>query len=538
MVVRLFTCHRSDTLPDGRLASPSIAFHSNIIARTNDKEMESPRFPVPLVPYSFLLCIQLLLLLQSAHSRPISAPEPANYHTLDIAAWLIETKTAPAPGRDEYEKRETKPRQTPWSVQVVHRDSLLVKDAANATASYERRLEETLRRDARRVRGLEQRIEKRLRLNKDPAGSHENVAEVAAEFGGEVVSGMAQGSGEYFTRIGVGTPMREQYMVLDTGSDVVWIQCEPCSKCYSQVDPIFNPSLSASFSTLGCNSAVCSYLDAYNCHGGGCLYKVSYGDGSYTIGSFATEMLTFGTTSVRNVAIGCGHDNAGLFVGAAGLLGLGAGLLSFPSQLGTQTGRAFSYCLVDRFSESSGTLEFGPESVPLGSILTPLLTNPSLPTFYYVPLISISVGGALLDSVPPDVFRIDETSGRGGFIVDSGTAVTRLQTPVYDAVRDAFVAGTRQLPKAEGVSIFDTCYDLSGLPLVNVPTVVFHFSNGASLILPAKNYMIPMDFMGTFCFAFAPATSDLSIMGNIQQQGIRVSFDTANSLVGFALRQC
>ena len=39
-----------------------------------------------------------------------------------------------------------------------------------------------------------------------------------------VVSGLAQGSGEYFTKIRVGTPAPPALMVLDTGSDVVWLQ--------------------------------------------------------------------------------------------------------------------------------------------------------------------------------------------------------------------------------------------------------------------------------------------------------------------------
>lgn len=495
--------------------------------------MASIRFPVRLLRFSLWFCVELLLFLHSAFSRPISGPEPPGFLSLDVAAAIRGT----APGGFEY-KRAPKPGRTAWSVQVVQRDRLPVEHAANATATYESRLKAKLRRESARVRGLEQRIERKLRSKKHPEGSYEYVAKLTAEFGSEVVSGMDQGSGEYFTRIGVGTPTREQYMVLDTGSDVVWIQCQPCRECYSQADPIFNPSSSISFSTVGCDSAVCSQLDANDCHGGGCLYEVSYGDGSYTVGSYATETLTFGTTSVLDVAIGCGHDNVGLFVGAAGLLGLGAGPLSFPAQLGTQTGRAFSYCLVDRDSESSGTLEFGPESVPVGSIFTPLVANPLLPTFYYLSLVSISVGGALLDAVPSEAFHIDESSGRGGIIIDSGTAVTRFQTPAYNALRDAFVANTHHLPRADGVSIFDTCYDLSDLLSVSIPAVGFHFSNGATLILPGNNCLIPMDSMGTFCFAFAPTDSSPSIIGNIQQQGIRVSFDSTNSVIGFAIDQC
>jgi hypothetical protein len=53
-------------------------------------------------------------------------------------------------------------------------------------------------------------------------------------FAAPVVSGPAQGSGEYFASAGVGTPPTPTLLVLDTGSDVVWLQCAPCRRCYAQ----------------------------------------------------------------------------------------------------------------------------------------------------------------------------------------------------------------------------------------------------------------------------------------------------------------
>ncbi|KAG6426138.1 hypothetical protein SASPL_110354 [Salvia splendens] len=120
----------------------------------------------------------------------------------------------------------------------------------------------------------------------------------------------------------------------------------------------------------------------------------------------------------------------------------------------------------------------------------------------------------------------------------SGEYFSRVGTEAYDAMRDAFKKGTGQLPAAEGVALFDTCYDLSSKKSVEVPTVSFHFSNGKELALPAKNYMIPVDSSGTFCFAFAPTSSALGIIGNVQQQGTRVSYDLANSLIGFSPNKC
>ncbi|KAG5390502.1 hypothetical protein IGI04_032043 [Brassica rapa subsp. trilocularis] len=260
--------------------------------------------------------------------------------------------------------------------------------------------------------------------------------------------------------------------------------------------------------------------------------RVSYGDGSFTAGDFATETFTIGSASVDNVAVGCGHSNQGLFVGAAGLLGLGGGLLALPSQLNTTS---FSYCLVDRDSDSSSTVEFGSD-IPNDAVVAPLLRNHQLDTFYYLGLAGISVGGEMLE-IPASSFEMDE-SGGGGVIIDSGTAVTRLQTGVYDSLRDAFVKGTADLERAAGVAMFDTCYDLSGKTTIEVPSVAFHFPGGNMLALPAKNYMIPVDSVGTFCLAFAPTASSLAIIGNVQQQGTRVGFDLANSLIGFSANKC
>ncbi|KAL6220331.1 hypothetical protein ACLB2K_008087 [Fragaria x ananassa] len=55
------------------------------------------------------------------------------------------------------------------------------------------------------------------------------------------------------------------YMVLDTGSDVVWLQCAPCKRCYSQTDPVFDPRKSSSFSSLPCSSPLCRHLDSPGC---------------------------------------------------------------------------------------------------------------------------------------------------------------------------------------------------------------------------------------------------------------------------------
>ncbi|KAG6429861.1 hypothetical protein SASPL_107916 [Salvia splendens] len=470
-----------------------------------------------------------------ASSRTLPPNSEPNF--LDVSASISKTQglfsnsRSVLPSMHEVHHRRT--RVSPHSpLSFVLHPRLSVRGTTEE--SYKALTVARLGRDSARVKAIQTRLDL-ASLGIVKADLTPLDAEVETEkLEGPVISGTSQGSGEYFSRVGVGKPATQAYMVLDTGSDVNWVQCAPCADCYQQADPIFDPVLSSSFTPLTCDTQQCRSLDVSECRNDTCLYEVSYGDGSYTVGDFVTETVTFGgSQAVDNIAIGCGHNNEGLFVGAAGLIGLGGGKLSFPSQINATS---FSYCLVDRDSDSASTLDFNSPATA-GAVTAQLVRNPKLDTFYYVDLSGISVSGEMLP-ISPSTFKLNEESGNGGVIVDSGTAVTRLQTEAYDAMRDAFKKGTGQLPAAEGVALFDTCYDLSSKKSVEVPTVSFHFSNGKELALPAKNYMIPVDSSGTFCFAFAPTSSALGIIGNVQQQGTRVSYDLANSLIGFSPNKC
>jgi hypothetical protein len=358
----------------------------------------------------------------------------------------------------------------------------------------------------------------------------------------EVVSGLNDGSGEYFVRVGVGSPPTEQYLVVDSGSDVIWVQCCPCEQCFPQPDPLFDPAASSSYSGVPCGSAICRMLPGSGCGASDqCRYEVSYGDGSYTDGVLALETLTLGGgTAVRGVAIGCGHRNHGLFVGAAGLLGLGWGPMSLVGQLGGAAGGAFSYCLAprDRGSNAAGagSLVLGrTEAVPEGAMWVPLVRNPQAPSFYYVGLAGIGVGDERLP-LQAGLFQLTE-DGAGGVVMDTGTAVTRLPQEAYAALRGAFAGAVGGLPRGAAVSLFDTCYDLSAYKSVRVPTVSFYFEEGATLTLPARNVLVEVDG-GIYCLAFAPSSSGMSILGNIQQGGIQITVDSANGFVGFGPNTC
>ena len=74
-------------------------------------------------------------------------------------------------------------------------------------------------------------------------------------------SGLSIGFGNYIVTVGLGTPKTDQTLVFDTGSDLTWAQCEPCARqCYKQVDPIFDPYKSTSYTNISCPTPLCAQL--------------------------------------------------------------------------------------------------------------------------------------------------------------------------------------------------------------------------------------------------------------------------------------
>lgn len=184
-----------------------------------------------------------------------------------------------------------------------------------------------------------------------------------------------------------------------------------------------------------------------SCAGTSCGYQYAYGDGSGTEGELAYETFTVtnvdgSTTAIPNVTFGCGHNQTGnSFNGADGVAGMGQGQISLPSQFQNLFPDIFTYCLVSASSSSStatvssSTLLFGsPENTGAGIsslVYTPLLENLIFPTFYYVGMTGISVGGTLL-TIPTTNFDI-AVDGTGGVIFDSGTTYTLLTLDAYNA---------------------------------------------------------------------------------------------------------
>ncbi|KAG0521897.1 hypothetical protein BDA96_08G201400 [Sorghum bicolor] len=473
-------------------------------------------------------CIAGLLLLLAACADDtavvgLATPVEYEYHSYVVTPLSPHPYSAPAAADDNFSVSSS----SALHIHLLHRDSF----AVNATAA------ELLAR----------------RLQRDELRAAWIISKAAANGTPPPVVGAGGVQGADERGIAVGTPAVQALLALDTASDLTWLQCQPCRRCYPQSGPVFDPRHSTSYGEMNYDAPDCQALGR---SGGGdakrgtCIYTVQYGDGhgstSTSVGDLVEETLTFaGGVRQAYLSIGCGHDNKGLFgAPAAGILGLGRGQISIPHQivfLGYNA--SFSYCLVDFISgpgSPSSTLTAVDTSPPAS--FTPTVLNLNMPTFYYVRLIGVSVGGVRVPGVTERDLQLDPYTGRGGVILDSGTTVTRLARPAYVAFRDAFRAAATSLGQVStgGPSgLFDTCYTVGGRAGVKVPAVSMHFAGGVEVSLQPKNYLIPVDSRATVCFAFA-GTGDrsVSVIGNILQQGFRVVYDLAGQRVGFAPNNC
>nr|CAD1843097.1 unnamed protein product [Ananas comosus var. bracteatus] len=340
-------------------------------------------------------------------------------------------------------------------------------------------------------------------------------------------------TGNYIVNVGIGTPKQDFSVVFDTGSDISWIQCNPCNHCYPQKDPLFDPAKSSTYSSISCSSDECTQLDSHSCSAyGKCRYDVKYSDNSTSTGNFGSDTLTLSPSDLLpNFMFGCSDSSSGIIGRTAGLIGLGREKSSLISQASPKYGAVFSYCLPS-LSSSTGYLSIGSGGpLPPNVQYTPMISYASDSSSYYVKLVAIKVGGMKLD--------ISQTVlSAAGTVMDSGTVITRLPQAAYSAMRAVFRQHMTNYTAAPALSILDTCYDVSGRGKIKVPAVALVFDGGASLNLGFDGIIYGGSSQACLAFAGNTKADEVSIIGNTQQRKFTVVYDISNQRIGFGAHGC
>nr|CAB3481269.1 unnamed protein product [Digitaria exilis] len=351
--------------------------------------------------------------------------------------------------------------------------------------------------------------------------------------------------------VGIGTPPQPRTLIVDTGSDLIWTQCQLLFRRTAARQrgepPLYDPRRSSSFAFLPCSSRLCQegQFSDKNCTRNRCLYDDVYGSAEAD-GVLASESFTFGvhTKVSLSLGFGCGALSAGSLVGASGIMGLSPGTMSLISQLSVPR---FSYCLTPFADRTTSPLLFGAmadlhKNKTTGPIqTTSILRNPAMETaYYYVPLVGLSLGAKRL-AVPEATLAI-KPDGSGGTIVDSGSTISYLVEKAFKVLKKA-VLKTVRLPVVNGtVEDYELCFALpSGVAMssVKTPPLVLHFEGGAAMVLTKDNYFQEVR-AGLMCLAVGSSPDDfgVSIIGNVQQQNMHVLFDVRSQKFSFAPTQC
>jgi hypothetical protein len=323
-------------------------------------------------------------------------------------------------------------------------------------------------------------------------------------------------------------------MMIDTGSDVSWVQCNPCPEpsCHAPNGTLFDPLQSSTYVPINCTSDTCLQLESNNdgCTSSQeCRFYVGYGDGSNTTGTYGSDTLVLSESeTVSDFQFGCSHEQSDTSDKTDGLMGLGGDVQSLVSQTAATYGKAFSYCLPATTS-TSGFLAFGAPDDTSEFVTTPMLRVKDRLTFYNLLLQDIKVDGNLL-GISPSVFA-------NGTLMDSGTIITKLPLEAYSALSSAFKASMTQYTEIppSASDFYDTCFDFTGVEEedITIPPVALVFDGGAVVDLDRKG------IMSRGCLAFRATTkSDGSVIGNVQQRTFEVLHDVGQSVFGFRKDAC
>ncbi|XP_050370317.1 aspartic proteinase PCS1-like [Argentina anserina] len=344
----------------------------------------------------------------------------------------------------------------------------------------------------------------------------------------------------------IGTPPQTQQLVLDTGSQLSWIQCHKKKPVVRTSPPatMFDPSLSSTFSNLPCNHPICKprvpdFTLPTTCDQNRlCHYSYFYADGTLAEGNLVREKFTFSrATSTPPLTLGCAQDTSD----TKGILGMNLGRLSFPSQAKITK---FSYCIPSR-PVQTGTFYLGNNPNSPNFQYVDLLTfgqrqrMPNLdPVAYTVAMLGVRLGGKRL-SIPPSVFRPDG-GGAGQTMVDSGSELTYFVDEAYKEVKEEIVrlVGAKLKKGYTYGNVADMCFDSNIGALIG--DMVLEFDKGAEIMIPKEQILHNVEGK-VWCVAIG--RSDMigaasNIIGNVHQRNHWVEFDLANRRVGFGKADC
>ncbi|KAI4308558.1 hypothetical protein L6164_031617 [Bauhinia variegata] len=335
------------------------------------------------------------------------------------------------------------------------------------------------------------------------------------------VGGHVYKHGLYWTKLTIGTPPKEYYLHVDTGSYNIWLNCIDCEMCPKEAfgfqNILYDPKASTTSQKLLCGQ-------------GPCVLEDKYADGSTMSGYFITDVLRFQEVTAdfhtapsdAKIEIGCARQEVPQGMKASiGILGLSQQPRSLISQLAQQgkTKRVFSHCLD---SEKGGGIFTIGELVEPKVNTTPLVSKDK--DHYKVYMTGIDVDGE-----PLDILSLKTGKGRETFM-DTGATRSYFPPVIYKQLMKNLT--NRQPALQLDPTIQDICIPKT---LKNVdeefPTFTFHFANSVPLTAHPHDYVYSEN--DKWCILLNSMDMDEPVIGDIFLSDKVVVYDLENQTVGW-----
>ncbi|KAL3749766.1 hypothetical protein ACJRO7_010827 [Eucalyptus globulus] len=362
-------------------------------------------------------------------------------------------------------------------------------------------------------------------------------------------------TGLYFAKIGIGTPSKDYYVQVDTGSDILWVNCIGCDQCPKKSDlgvelTLYDPNGSSTADPITCDQELC--ISTYNAAFPGCKpdvlcpFYVSYEDGSTTAGYFVEDNVQLdqvtgnlqASSMNSSVTFGCAAKQSGGLGTSSealdGILGFGQANSSMLSQLASsgKVKKVFAHCLDN--TNGGGIFAIG-EVVQPEVNTTALVPNQA---YYNVVMKAVEVGGDVIE-LPTDIFGF---GGENEAIIDSGTTLAYLPGDIYSPLMEKIMA---QQPGLDLHTVEEqfSCFKFVGSVDNGFPVVKFHFDGSLALAVYPHDYLFRYHD-DTWCVGFMSAEmqsedgKDITLLGDLVFSNKLVLYDLENQTIGWADYNC
>ncbi|KAL5702674.1 hypothetical protein ACHQM5_027859 [Ranunculus cassubicifolius] len=363
------------------------------------------------------------------------------------------------------------------------------------------------------------------------------------------------GYGLYFTKIKLGTPSKDYYVNIDTGTGLTWVGCASCNTCPKMSGigvelTLYNTSNSSTSRNVSCNE---DYCPEKNClRGSSCTYDIMYDLDRIVSGYYVKDIIEYErvsgnlttTPATSTVVFGCTMERSRLpsTIALDGVIGFDQSPYSIISQISAagETKRKFSHCI--RHSKGGGIFAIGDVTWPV------VKTTPMVPKRdnYIVNLISIMVGEGTLD-FPESVLS---TKNMTETVVDSGISLAYLPEAMYQAL-------LIKIFKNHGDLVLESHGDIAGRKrgdnyicfgykgrLEDFPNVTLIFDGSLQLVVTPQIYLYELKKGDTYCLLWQISNQETldgrgqASLGATVLSNQLVVYDLENQVIGWSNYDC